>query len=78
MYGVIRKSCREHCPFISLTAILRAIKYFSCTPVIDKDGDFKDNKDEAKQNVDSFLQYSEEYHRSYSTPTKRNMGYCGK
>ena len=45
---------RENCAFISLTAILRAIKLFSCAPVIVKDGDFKDNKDEAKQTLTHF------------------------
>ena len=45
---------REKCPFISLTLIFRAIKFFSCTPVIDKVGDFKDNKDEAKQTLTNF------------------------
>ena len=40
--------------FMSLVAILRAIKFFSCTPVTDKDGDFKDNKDEASQALTHF------------------------
>ena len=40
--------------FISLTAILRAIKFFPCTPVIDKDGHFEDNKAEAKQPLTHF------------------------
>ena len=57
---------RENCPFHI------AYSDFTCTPVIDKDGGFPCNKDEAKQALLIFVALRE-YHRFYSTPTRWNM-----
>ena len=39
----------KHVTVKTNSAILRAIKFFSCTPVIDKDGHFKKPKTKIKQ-----------------------------
>ena len=58
--------------FISLVVILRATKLFSCIHVIDKNGGFPCNKDEAKAVLTHFCS-TPRYYRSYSTPNKRKM-----
>ena len=62
--------------FISLVAILRAIKLFSCIHVIDKDG-FPCNKDGAKPALTHFCTAPRVLQVLFDANQKEN-GYCGK
>ena len=63
--------------FISLTAILRAIKLFSCAPVINKDGGFPCNKDEAKQALTHFCS-APRVPQILFDANQVEHGYCGE
>ena len=63
--------------FISLVAILRAIKLFSCIHVIDKDGGFHCNKDGAKPALTHFCTAPRVLQVLFDATQKEN-GYCGK
>ena len=63
--------------FISLVAILRTIKLFSCIHVIDKDGGFPCNKDEAKAALTHFCSAPRVLQVLLDANQKEN-GYSGK
>ena len=63
--------------FISLVAILRAIKLFSCIHVIDKDGGFPCNKDGAKPALTHFCTVPRVLQVLFDANQKED-GYCGK
>ena len=63
--------------FIPLVAILRAIKLFSCIHVVDKDGGFPYNKDEAKAALTHFCSTPRVLQVLLDANQKEN-GYCGK
>ena len=63
--------------FITLVAILRAIKFFSCIHVIDKDGGFPCNKDEAKAALTHFCSAPRALQVLLDANQNEN-GYCGK
>ena len=74
---VTAKSNSETARFILLVTSLRAIKLFSCIHVIDKDGGFPCNKDEAKQALTHFCSAPREPQVLCDVHQKEH-DYCGK
>ena len=74
---VTAKSNSETARFILLVTSLRAIKLFSCIHVIDKDGGFPCNKDEAKQVLTHFCSAPRQPQVLFNA-NQTEHGYCGK